>query len=167
VQERITACLRDVLTAPDSDIDEHMRAVATHALRIPVDVVAVLNAEKQYRTAMQRWDSYKTWQRQRNPARAELERTHGYDTKHAMHLIRLMTMGLEILEGGVLRVRRTNAAELSAIRDGSLSFEELLARAARFQEAMECAAATTTLPDDVDREAVDELALRVMSAESK
>ena len=55
---------------------------------------------------MKHWDSYQTWKTHRNPARAELERQHGYDTKHAMHLIRLMRMGLEVLETGDLGVRR-------------------------------------------------------------
>ena len=47
---------------------------------------------------MKHWDSYQTWKTHRNPTRAELEPQHGYDTKHAMHLIRLMRMGLEVLE---------------------------------------------------------------------
>lgn len=98
----------------------------------------------------------------RNPARAELERQHGYDTKHAMHLIRLMRMGLEVLETGDLRVRRDDADELSAIRDGAMSFDALLAAATGLQDSMEKAAATTRLPADVDREGVDDLLLALL-----
>ena len=76
---------------------------------------------------MKHWESYQTWKTHRNPARAALERQHGYDTKHAMHLVRLMRMGLEVLERGDLRVRRDDADALSAIRDGAMSFDELLA----------------------------------------
>lgn len=162
VQERMDAFLRDALAAPDDEVDDRMRAVASHASRLPADVVATLNAERRYRAAMKHWDSYQTWQRQRNPARAELEREHGYDTKHAMHLVRLMRMGLEVLESGELHVRRQDAAELQAIRDGALSFEELLGAADRLKDDMERAAAYTTLPDDVDREGVDELALSIV-----
>ena len=166
VQERMDAFFRDVLSASDGEIDERTRAVASHGLSLPGDVVAALNAEKRYRAAMKHWDSYQIWKSQRNRARAELERAHGYDTKHAMHLVRLMRMGIEVLECGELIVRRPDAAELNAIRDGAMSFDELLAAAASLNEAMEHAAATATLPDDVDREHVDRLALRLMSIKS-
>ena len=162
VQDRLDAFCRDVLSASDGDIEERMRAVATHALNLPADVVAALNAEKRYRAAMKHWDSYQTWKSQRNPARAELEREHGYDTKHAMHLVRLMRMGLEILERGELLVRRHDAAELIAIRDGALSFDELLASAAQLEHDMQRAAARTTLPEDVDHEQADRLAVELM-----
>jgi hypothetical protein len=139
-----------------------MRAVATHGLQLPPDVVSALNAEKKYRAAMKHWDSYQTWKTHRNPGRAELERQHGYDTKHAMHLIRLMRTGLEVLETGDLRVRRDDADELSAIRDGAMSFDELLAAATGLQDSMEKAAATTGLPANVDREGVDDLLLALL-----
>jgi hypothetical protein len=157
VQERLDAFYRDVLSASDEDLDDRMRAVATHALELPPDVVAALNAEKKYRAALKHWDSYQTWKTHRNPARAELEREHGYDTKHAMHLIRLMRMGLEVLETGDLRVRRDDADDLSAIRDGAMSFDELLTAATALRESMESAAASTTLPSDVDHDGVDAL----------
>jgi len=57
VQDRLDAFCRDVLSASDGDIEERMRAVATHALNLPADVVAALNAEKGYRAAMKHWDS--------------------------------------------------------------------------------------------------------------
>lgn len=158
VQERMIALRRDVLSSSEDELEARMRAVATRALCIPVDVVATLNAEKRYRAAMKHWEAYQAWKNRRNPARAALEARHGYDTKHAMHLIRLMRMGLEVLEGGELCVRRDDAELLSAIRDGAMSFEQLLDEATRLREGMARAAATTTLPDDVDRRFVDELA---------
>jgi uncharacterized protein len=157
VQGRLDAFYRDVLCASDEDLDERMRALATHALQLPLDVVSALNAERKYRAAMKHWDSYQTWSEHRNPARAELERKYGYDTKHAMHLIRLMRMGLEVLEIGDLRVRRDDAHELSAIRDGSMPFDELLAAATALQVSMERAAGMSKLPGDVDYEGVDAL----------
>jgi hypothetical protein len=163
VQERMETFCRDVLSASNDEVEARMRAVATHALNLPPGVVSTLNAEKKYRAALKQWEAYQTWQRERNPARAELERRHGYDTKHAMHLIRLMRMGLEALERGELFVRRPDAAELSAIRDGALPFDELLGVAARLQGEMERAAATTQLPRDVDYAHVDELALELMA----
>ncbi|MES1183994.1 MAG: nucleotidyltransferase domain-containing protein [Myxococcales bacterium] len=164
LQERLDAFYRDTLSVMTDDVEGRQRAVATAALGIPSDVASTLNAEKRYRAALKHWDSYQTWQAQRNPARAELERSHGYDTKHAMHLIRLMRMGLEVLQTGDLRVRRDDAEELSAIRDGALSFEELLAMAAGLQRLMEAAAPNAQLPTDVDYERVDGLLIELLGA---
>ncbi|MEZ4224732.1 MAG: nucleotidyltransferase domain-containing protein [Polyangiaceae bacterium] len=157
VQERLDAFYRDVLNADAEELEARMRAVATHGLSLPLDVVSTLNAEKKYRAAMKHWEAYQAWKTQRNPARAALERLHGYDTKHAMHLIRLMRMGLEVLEQGDLRVRRDDARELSAIRDGALTFDELLAQAESLRSRMEAAARSSSLPADVDPARVDEL----------
>jgi uncharacterized protein len=162
LQERLDAFYRDALTTSADDLEERLRAVATVSLGIASEVASTLNAERRYRAALKHWDSYETWKRQRNPARTELERAHGYDTKHAMHLIRLMRMGLEVLETGELRVRRDDAAELSAIRDGAFPFESLLAMATDLQQSMEKAAAATHLPRDVDYERVDALLANVL-----
>jgi uncharacterized protein len=108
------------------------------------------------------WESYQAWKTQRNPARAELERRHGYDTKHGMHLVRLMRMGLEALEHGDLQVRRPDAAELATIRNGALSFDELQELTAGLEAQLERAAASTSLPDDVDQEAVDDLTITLI-----
>jgi hypothetical protein len=77
-----------------------------------------------------------------------------------------MRMGLEILERGELRVRRQDAAELVAIRDGALSFDALQAIAVRLEEDMRSAAARTTLPDDVNREQVGRRAVQLMLEQS-
>lgn len=152
---------RHVLACPVEELEARLRAVATHALGIPADVIMALNAERKYRSALKQWDAFQTWHRQRNPARAELERRHGYDTKHAMHLVRLMRMGIEALENGDLQVRRPDFAELSAIRDGALSFNELENLANDLQLRIECARAETALPDDVDRDWLDQFAFEV------
>ena len=72
--------------------------------------------------------------------------------------------GIEALTHGDLRVRREDAEVLCAIRDGALSFEELLAEAERLTGDMERAALTTQLPKTVDTATVDALALNLMMA---
>lgn len=126
-------------------------------LQLPPEVLATLGAEKRYRGALKHWESYQRWQAERNPARAALERRYGYDTKHAMHLVRLMRMGLEVLEHGELRVRRPDAAELRDIRAGTLSYDALLAEAERLERRMTLAAQGSSLPADVDYGRVDAL----------
>lgn len=163
LQERLEGLYRDALGASADDVEPRMGAVATAALGVPSEIAATLNAEKRYRAALKHWDSYQTWKAQRNPARAGLERVHGYDTKHAMHLIRLMRMGLEVLETGELRVRRDDAEQLSAIREGAMSFDALLSTANALQQSMVQAAAESQLPVDVDYDWVDALLVEVLA----
>ena len=163
LHERLLRLFCDVLVADEGDLEARLRDVAIAGLRLPEGVTSVLAAERKYRTAQRQWESYLAWKAERNPARAELERAHGYDTKHAMHLLRLMQTGLELLQTGELRVRRANADELRAVRDGALSFDELVARARALEEAMREAAERSTLPADVDPRFVDELLVELVS----
>ena len=159
IEERLQRFWQDTAACNEQELESRLRAIATHALAIPADVVSTLNAEKRYLAAMKNWESYQTWQHERNEARAELERRHGYDTKHAMHLVRLMRMGFEVLTTGKLSVRRTDAADLDEIRQGARSYEELMSIAGELQSQMQQATATSALPSDVDFEFVDALAL--------
>lgn len=85
-----------------------------------------MDAERRYQNAMKHWKSYKKWEKERNPARKELEAKFGYDTKHATNLIRLLRMGIELVSTGILNVRRPDAEELLAIRNkGIWSYEQL------------------------------------------
>lgn len=82
-----------------------------------------------YDMAKKQRDQYVTWMAERNPVRHELEAKHGYDTKHAAHLVRLLRTGYEILTEGQCRVRRPDAKELLAIRQGSMTYEQVTAYA--------------------------------------
>jgi len=90
------------------------------------NVMAMFKAEQDYHAAMRRWSQYQNWTKSRNPKRAALEAKHGYDCKHAMHLVRLMRMCEEILSEGKVLVRRPDAEELRAVRSGAWTYEELL-----------------------------------------
>lgn len=48
------------------------------------------------------------------------------NTKHGAHLVRLIRMAREILETGTVNVRRDDAEEILAIRNGSWSFEKIV-----------------------------------------
>jgi predicted nucleotidyltransferase len=136
------------------------------ARSLPPDVLATLDAEKRYLGALKHWHAYETWQVERNPARAELERKHGYDTKHAAHLIRLMRMGLEVLLEGELRVRRPDAEELRAIRDGALTYDALIEEATQLEARMKASLETSSLPEDIDRDRIDALAMGVLDLQA-
>jgi hypothetical protein len=48
------------------------------------------------------------------------------NSKHASHLVRLMRMGYEILTSGKVIVKRPDAEELLAIKNGAWSFEQVM-----------------------------------------
>jgi predicted nucleotidyltransferase len=86
---------------------------------------------------------------------------HG-NSKHGAHLIRLMRTGHEILTEGVLRVRRPDAEELLAIRDGALSYDELIAEAERIEKAVLEAEVSSKLPKAPQVERIDEVLLSIL-----
>jgi len=73
------------------------------------------------------WEQYEQWNKTRNRKRADLEKKFGFDSKHAMHLVRLLRQGSEILSTGKVNVDRTeiDAEELKEIRNGSWSYERI------------------------------------------
>lgn len=87
-----------------------------------------------YEAAKDTWANYWQWKKERNKKRSVLEEQFGYDTKHAMHLVRLLRMGAEALETGVLNVRRPDAEELLRIRDGAWSYDQLVKYAEEVDE---------------------------------
>lgn len=80
----------------------------------------------EYKLAKKKHTNYWGWKANRNEKRSALEEDFGYDTKHAMHLVRLLRMAEETLGGQGVIVKRPDAQELLAIRDGAWSYEELL-----------------------------------------
>ena len=92
--------------------------------RTPLAVVKFNKAE--YNLAKDKHKQYWEWKNNRNESRSQLEEQHGYDTKHAMHLVRLLRMGKEALEEGVIKVKRPDAKELLAIRNGAWTYEECI-----------------------------------------
>ena len=92
--------------------------------------------EKKYRKKLEEWNSYKKWERERNPARKEMERKYGYDTKHATHLVRLIRMAKEILRDGTVNVYRPDREELREILTGKWPYEKLIEEADTMDEEL-------------------------------
>lgn len=82
--------------------------------------------ENEYLKAKDLHQKYWTWKKNRNKVRSALEEKYSYDSKHATHLVRLLRMGVEALRDGVINVKRNDAEELLAIRNGAWSYEELI-----------------------------------------
>jgi predicted nucleotidyltransferase len=122
----------------------------------------LLRREKRYRQARQKYKQYRTWVKTRNPARAALEARFGYDTKHALHLVRLLRMALEITTTGEVRVTRDDREELLAIRDGAWTYDELVERAEALMARVEQAAETSVLPERPDMPALNALCVDII-----
>jgi hypothetical protein len=122
----------------------------------------LLAREKRFASAKKEWSQFLQWRRERNEARAALEARHGYDTKHAMHLVRLQRMGLEIVSRGEVIVRRPDRDELLAIRDGAWSFERLLEEAERMAATITSATKASALPESVDEDATEALGIGII-----
>jgi predicted nucleotidyltransferase len=80
--------------------------------------------------------------------RKQLVAKHGYDTKNAAHLIRLLQMGVEFLTEGRLYVERENASELLAIKDGAYTLEQVKEKAERLFKLAEEAYVNSSLPSE-------------------
>lgn len=78
--------------------------------------------------------------------------------KHAMHLIRLLITGTDILKGkGIITNRKAEQALLSDIRNGNYSFDEIFAMLEQYQEDFKDAAQHTDLPEYPHEEKAEEL----------
>jgi predicted nucleotidyltransferase len=124
--------------------------------------IEAMTREKAYINAMNEWNAYQTWKNNRNKDRAEMERKFGYDCKFAMHLVRLMRMGMEILETGKVNVFRPDREELKAIRNGAWSYDRLVEYADKYEKRLEELYATTKLPKQPNRKFLDTLCVNII-----
>lgn len=97
--------------------------------------------------------------------RRRLVLQHGYDTKNAAHLIRLLRMCVEFLGDGQMRVfRDADAEELKAIKRGEWPLERVqLAALALFEQAR-AARDVSALPYEPDTAAISVLVAAIVLA---
>ena len=133
------------------------KLLQSNVLPNPEVVRDYITREQQYREAYDKWDTWTNWNANRNPLRHDLEVRFGYDTKHALHLIRLMRMCKEILTDGTVLVERPDAEELLEIKGGKWTYQELLNWATGMDELLNVLYTTSTLQKEPDRNAIDAL----------
>ena len=98
----------------------------------------LLAQEKAFEKSLNNWKKYQNWIKDKNENRFVLGKKHSYDTKHAAHLIRLLKTGKEILSTGKMNVYRADdAQELIDIRNGMLTYEELIEYATGINKEVE------------------------------
>tara|TARA_R100001132_G_scaffold27409_2_gene33158 strand:- start:42 stop:989 length:948 start_codon:yes stop_codon:yes gene_type:complete len=128
------------------------------------EVATAVRREKEYASALTRWKQYQGWKKNRNEARAKLESKFGYDTKNGMHLIRLMRMCAEIMEGKGVITKRPDAEELIEIRLGSKTYEEIMEEASRLEDLVEDLYKKSSLPDETNTEEIKNLCVALHEA---
>jgi predicted nucleotidyltransferase len=89
---------------------------------------------------------------------------HGYDTKNASHLIRLLKMGLEFLVEGRLYVERTTDAQyLLDIKKGVYELDYIKSEAERLFALVETAYVESKLPAKPDVKKIEALLMKLIS----
>ncbi len=99
----------------------------------------------------------------RGQGRQDLIDAHGYDTKNAMHLVRLLRSVTELLRTGDISVTRSDAEELMTIRNGAWTLEQVEAYASSQLASIDNAKAASPLPESPDMEFLDNLVQGVTS----
>jgi predicted nucleotidyltransferase len=137
-------------------------AAAARSIGYDENFLRLLDLERQYKARKTEFEQYQHWKLTRNASRAEIEAKYGYDTKHAMHLVRLMRMAREILEHGKVIVRRPDREELLAIRNGAWSYDRLIEWAEVQDGALQDVYASSPLRHTADRVALDRLCVSIV-----
>jgi len=120
--------------------------------------------ELRYISARYNWQRYKKWKDSRNKRRSEMEVKCGYDSKHAMHLTRLLFMAGEIMEGKGVLVDRTNIDRdiLMEIRYGRWAFDQVIELSNKLYAQSDALYKTCKLPNEPNHELIDGIRLEIL-----
>jgi hypothetical protein len=93
--------------------------------------------------------------------RPELEEMYGFDTKYAMHMLRLGFQGVELLTTGRLSLPMREPARsfLLDVRRGKVNEQDCLTRAGELEQELTDLATTSPLPDEPNEPHVEEWVL--------
>jgi predicted nucleotidyltransferase len=93
-------------------------------------------------------------QRAKDVNRPDLVEQHGYDTKYAMHLIRLYGEARELMEHGRITLPHPDANHLVTIRHGKFTLSEIQQMATDLERDALAASERSHLPDKVNRKEI-------------
>jgi predicted nucleotidyltransferase len=136
---------------------------AARKIGLSDNFIEIMQKERAYKNLKSQWDKYQEWKKNRNPARAAMEEKFGYDGKHALHLIRLLRVCVEVLSTGKVIVKRPDREELLAIRNGHWSYDQLIEEAEKLDKQAEGLYKTSTiLPKTPNFELLDRLCIELV-----
>ncbi len=84
---------------PKPEPEKYLKKLETNMFDIPKEYTkngGYYFDKDAYENAKKKYEQYEHWKQNRNKERAELEEKYKVDTKHCVHLFRLMRMGIEI-----------------------------------------------------------------------
>ena len=96
-------------------------------------------------------------------SRHDLMKTHGYDTKFAMHALRLYQVGINCFETGTMSTHSKNADWLKEVRLGKYTKEEVIGFLEEHEDRFQLAYAQSVLPKNPDEAAVERLMIGLTS----
>jgi hypothetical protein len=98
---------------------------------------------------------------QKRVHRPELEEMYGFDTKYAMHMLRLGFQGVELLTTGRLSLpmREPERSYLLEVRRGKINEQQCLTRAGELEQELSDLASTSPLPDEPQKAHVEQWVL--------
>ena len=115
-----------------------------------------------YTVHCKKYKEYKEWEAKRNPVRYESNLGHNYDAKNIMHCMRLIRMAKELAQGKGFNVVRTEDRDyLLAIRNHAFEYEVVMEQLEKEKVEMEEAIKTSTLPESIDKEAINRLLINI------
>jgi hypothetical protein len=89
---------------------------------------------------------------------------HGFDTKEAMHIVRLLRMAKEVLRGDGLQVKRPDAQELLGIRNGQWPLQDVIGWIDGAQTEIADLVKKTALPEKPDAAKLQEMCVDLVQA---
>ena len=95
---------------------------------------------------------------QKRVNRPDLVEQHGYDTKYAMHVLRLGIQGVELLNTGrlTLPMHPADRNYLRGVRNGSQSLQAVLTKAGELEQELKHLLDNSPLPEQPDRALVED-----------
>lgn len=145
---------------------ENATDVALSSIEKDTQILAYLHFNKDAFTVhCKDYKAYWEWIEKRNDERYNTNQQHGknYDAKNMMHTIRLLQTAVRILSEGTLDIEVKNREALLSIKNGELSYDDLLNMADELIAAVEKNYATSTLPDAPDVEKIEAILVKMRS----
>jgi hypothetical protein len=109
------------------------------------------------------YKEYQEWLDNRNEARWVDVQSHGQkiDGKNLLHLVRLLKMSREIIEGKGIIVRRKDSDELLKIRRGEVNLESIINWSKEEIDKIDFLFRDSNLPDRVDSDFINKLIINI------
>lgn len=159
----LTQKVEDIISDIGASKDDLWK-YAAKSLGYDTNFIALLDKERQFINAQKEWNNYQHWVSTRNPKRAKLEAKFGFDTKHGMHLVRLMRMCQETLKTGKVFVKRPDKDELLEIRNGKWTYEQLIDYARKQELILDNLYNTSSIPRAPNRQAINKLCINIVES---